>query len=119
MVKQAYNEARAEAFHNAYKVIEAIWGGNLPDDHGKIERGLREKRIDGLSMVGYSHHGIHPKESLVAKLLKLRTARNDKTAHGRVHAWRRSTYYEVMDYQALARATLVMHIRHLAPECGL
>jgi hypothetical protein len=115
-----HDAVRAEnAVHNAYKVIEAIWGGNLPEEQGKIERGLRDKGVDPCAMVGYSHHGIHPKEQLVAKVLKLRKARNEKTAHGRIHTARRSTYYEVMDYQALARAVLLMHIRHLFPDCGL
>ena len=100
-------------------MIEAILCGNLPEEQAKIERGLREKGIDPLAMVGYSHHGIHPKEQLIAKVLKLRTARNERTAHGRIHAGRKSTYYEVMDYQALARAALVLHIRHIAPDCGL
>jgi hypothetical protein len=88
--------------------------GNLSEEQVKIERGLRDKGVDPLAMVGYSHHGIHPKEHLVAKVLKLRKARNEKTAHGRIHAGRKSTYYEVMDYQALARAVLLMHIRQCA-----
>lgn len=115
-----HDAVRAEnAVHNAYKVIEAIWGGNLPKDVAKIERGLRGKGIDPHAMVGYAHHGIHPKEQLVAKVLELQTARNERTAHGRIRAGRKSTYYEIMDHQALAQAALAMHIRHLWPRCGL
>jgi len=115
-----HDAVRAEnAVHNAYKVIEAIWGGSLPEDIGKIERGLQDKGVDPNAMVGYNHHGIHPKEHLVTKLVALRKARNEKTAHGRIHAGRKSTYYEIMDYQALAREVLRMHIRHLWPNCGL
>jgi hypothetical protein len=115
-----HDAVRAEnAVHNAYKVIEAIWGGNLPKDVAKIERGLRDKGIDPHAMVGYGHHGIHPKEQLVAKVLALQKARNERTAHGRINAGRKSTFYEIMDYQALAQAALAMHIRHLRPGCGL
>jgi hypothetical protein len=115
-----HDAVRAEnAVHNAYKVIEAIWGGSLPKDVTKVERGLQDKGIDPHAMVGYDHHGIHPKVQLVAKVLALQKARNERAAHGRIDAGRKSTYYEIMDYQALAHAALTMHIRHLWPRCGL
>lgn len=115
-----HDAVRAEnAIHNAYKTIEAIWGGSLPQDLGKIADGLKQMGIDPDAMVGYPHHDIHPKQRLVEKVVTLRKARNEKAAHGRIHAGRKSTYYEVMDSQALARVALTMHIRQSQPGCGL
>lgn len=49
------------------------------------------------------------------KVKRLRDARDDKAAHGRIHANRKSTYYELMDYQQLARHVLSRHIAFKYP----
>jgi len=112
-----HDAVRAEnAIHNAYKVIEALWGGNLPADAKKIDKGFAELGINTDEQVGYAHHGIHPKQSIREKIALLRKARDERAAHGRIGANRKATYYEILDYQALAHAALYRHIAHEWPE---
>lgn len=106
------------AIHNAYKVVEAIYGGTLSKDEQMVRKQLESQGISVDEPVGYQHHGLHPREPIMLKIAKLREARNDRAAHGRIHANRKNTYYELMDYQALARAMLWMRIQHTNPGLG-
>lgn len=106
------------AIHNAYKVVEAIYGGTLSNDEQKVRKQLQSQGIFVDEPVGYQHHGLHPREPILLKIAKLREARDDRAAHGRIHANRKNTYYELMDYQALARTILWMRIRHMNPGLG-
>lgn len=115
-----HDAVRAEnAIHNAYKAVEAIWGGTLPAKVNKLEGGLSTRGIDPGLLVGYAHHEIHPKERIVDKLIDLRKARDQRAAHGRIHAERKSTYYEILDYQALAATILNLYMKHKFPELSL
>jgi beta-galactosidase beta subunit len=84
-----------------------------------MERGLRNLGVNPDEKVGYVHHGIHPKQRISDKIVALRKARNEKAAHGRIHADRKSTYYEICDFQALAKSFLLLHLRHKYPDVGI
>ena len=89
------------AIHNCYKAIEAIYGGNLPQKETKIVKKFKEKGIDLTQLVGYKFEEIE-QQPAIDKVVRLRSSRNFKSAHGRIHANRKSTLYELMDFQQLA-----------------
>lgn len=115
--KHVYEAVRLEnAIHNCYKVVEAICGGPLPKERKKISNRLREAGIDPDERGGYTVSGKFDVETVVDKIGKLRAARNDRAAHGRIHKDRKSTYYELMDYQALACHLLSQFIEFRYPH---
>jgi hypothetical protein len=89
------------AIHNCYKAVEAIHGGNLPKDEAKIIRSFQGKEIDLTQLTGFKFEGIALKPA-IEKVIALRKSRNYKSAHGRIGANRKSTFYELMDFQKLA-----------------
>ena len=59
--------------------------------------------------MGFQYGDIEP-ESAIDKLSKLRKSRNYKAAHGRIHRNRKSSVYELVDYQQLTRWVLFQAI---------
>jgi hypothetical protein len=98
------------AVHNCYKAIEAIHGGNLPTDKQKIVRNFGGLGIDLIQPIGY-HNAEITREPVIDKIMRLRHSRDWKSAHGRITADRKSTYYELMDFQQLARYIVLEAIR--------
>ncbi len=107
------------AIHNAYKVVEAIYGGTLSSDWDQVAKRLAAKGIDTTELVGYANHNIFKREPIIEKLKRLKHARDDRAAHGRIHQNRRNTYYELMDYQELARQLLGAHIQLKYPQTSI
>lgn len=107
------------AIHNCYKVVEAIYGGTLPGSDKKIKEKFAKSGIDTDKLAGYERFGVFKKEKIIDKIKFLRSARNEKAGHGRIHKDRKSTYYELMDYQALASNMLLMFVAHRYPDLGL
>jgi hypothetical protein len=108
------------SIHNCYKVVEALYGGTLPSDWEQVARRFQNKGIDLLENGAYvTQYGVFGNETLLEKLKRLHIARNDRAAHGRIHANRRSTYYELMDYQVLAGRVLKSFIKHKYPTAPL
>lgn len=104
------------SIHNCYKVMEAVYGGVLASDWRQVERRFQQSGVDLQQLGGFSTPwGNSGEESLIDKLKKLKAARDDRAAHGRIHANRRSTYYELMDYQMLASSVLRAYVRHKHP----
>lgn len=91
--------------HNFYKAVEASYGGNLPQDESKIIKKFIEKGIDAEEYIGFEREGL-AKETLIKKIIKLRDTRNYKSAHGRIAGDRKSSYYEVLDFQYLCHHIL-------------
>lgn len=52
------------------------------------------------------------------KILHLRHSRDWKSAHGRITADRKSTYYELLDFQQLARYIVLEAIRATAANAS-
>ena len=87
----------------AYKAVESILG-DPPSDHRKLQRRLDELRLMDFPGVW---HGEAPMD-LVERVTDFVCSRDRRAAHGRHHPRRKPfTYYEVMDYQYLARSLLV------------
>lgn len=108
------------SIHNCYKVVEALYGGALPSDWDKVVRRFQNKGVDLLEEGAFvTQYGVFGNEPLLEKLKRLQFARNDRAAHGRIHASRRSTYYELMDYQVLAGRVLKSFIKHKYPTAPL
>lgn len=103
------------AIHNCYKTIESLYGGSLPNKDAKIKRKFNTIGIDVDELVGYQHHGIMERDSILNKIRSLEIARNNKAAHGNINIDRRSTYYETLDYQALARNLVMTYLRNVYP----
>lgn len=104
------------AIHSAYKVVEALYGGTLASDWSLVDARLAEKGIDSSQLVGYTTHGIFQQEPVLDKIKRLKRARDDRSAHGRIHQNRRNTYYELMDYQELVRHLLDTYIQIKFPH---
>lgn len=104
------------AIHNAYKVVEAIYGGTLSSDWDHVVKRLAAKGINTAELVGYTNHDIFKREPMLEKIKRLKQARDDRAAHGRVHQNRRNTFYELMDYQELVRQLLGAHIQMKYPQ---
>ena len=49
---------------------------------------------------------------IIEKVYSLQHARNDRAAHGRIHENRKNTFYELMDYQALANCLLIIFVKN-------
>lgn len=103
------------AIHNTYKVVEAIYGGVLAKDWAQVANNFTTIGIDTEELVGYTHHGIFQRESVIEKIKRLKLARNERAAHGRIHQNRRITFYELMDFQELARHLLSRYIQNKYP----
>ena len=101
------------AIHNCYKAIEAIHGGNLPQNEVKIVKSFQKFGIDLTEMVGYKYEE-NKQQSAIEKIINLRNSRNFKSAHGRIGANRKSTFYELMDFQQLARYLVLSAINQRA-----
>jgi hypothetical protein len=76
---------------------------------------LAEQGINTAELAGYTTHGIFQKEPVLEKIKRLKRARDDRAAHGRIHENRRNTYYELMDYQELVTNLLIKHIQKKYP----
>jgi hypothetical protein len=87
----------------AYKAVESVVG-DPPSDRRKLQR-----RLDELKLMDFP--GVWRDEApfdLVERVTDFVGSRDRRAAHGRHHPRRRPfTYYEVMDYQYLARSLLV------------
>lgn len=101
--------------HNCYKAVEAIHGGNLPHDDGKVVRKFAQQGIDLSTPVGYSR-GPLKREPAIDKLVRLRRIRDYKAAHGRITRDRKSSFYELMDHQRLVRFIVAKAIE---ARCGI
>ncbi|HEY0661302.1 MAG TPA: hypothetical protein VGD21_08315 [Lysobacter sp.] len=101
------------SIQNCYKAIEAIYGGTLPNDWNLVVQRFLGLGVD-LCRRGEpgAIWGPLASEALLDKLKRLKIARDDRAAHGRIHANRRSTYYELMDYQVLALDCVRGYARH-------
>jgi hypothetical protein len=111
-----YDRARIEAaFHNAFKAIEALIGGEPARADAKFRRRLQAIGVDPDEVVGY--RGME-REPLFDVLLRVRATRDGRAAHaGRTSAERRGiTYYELMEAQAAAGAALHHAVLHVAPK---
>jgi len=87
----------------AYKAVESVVG-DPPSDRRKLQR-----RLDELKLMDFP--GVWRDEAplgLVKRVTDFVGSRDRRAAHGRHHPRRKPfTYYEVMNYQYLARALLV------------
>ena len=108
--------ARAEnAVLNAFKAVEAIVG-DPPKDDKKFLKKLWEVGIDPSMMVGYMSRGLDKgmteREPIAEKIRKMSNVRDKKAAHGSTKSDRRITYFEIMDFQALAEAVVRIALEH-------
>lgn len=99
------------ALHNFYKVIEAVYGGTLANDDSKVKTNLMKRGINPDEIVGFKHLPA-TEESVMAKTRNLQNARDERAAHGRVHANRKGTYFEVLDSMELAHYFIVRFIEN-------
>lgn len=104
------------AIHNAYKVVEAVYGGTLPSSWTQVSNSLKQIGINPDELVGYTNRGQYQREPILEKIKELRRARDERAAHGRIHQNRRNTFYQLMDSQELARLILERFIISRYPE---
>ncbi len=107
------------AVWSAFKALEAIIG-DPPKDERKFRSKLESHGIDPDEKVGYrpwsaptSDRDDMWRESMSVKIRKMAACRDKRAAHGSGTTRERTiSYYELMDFQACARACLVAAIRH-------
>jgi len=102
------------AFHNAFKAIEALVGGE-PGKGPKFRQRLTDGGIDPDESVGFRGR---PREVLIDVLSRMHKTRDARAAHGgRTSARKRGiTYYELMEAQHACRTALIRAVVNLAPE---
>jgi hypothetical protein len=92
------------ALHGFYKVLEAIYGGVLATKEDKIRRTFKSNNVD-LNQIAQNFFAEH-EEKAIDKVIRLRTLRNERAAHGGHFENRASTYAELYDNQQLALSIL-------------
>lgn len=103
-----------QAFHNAFKAVEALLGGEPPQDERKLRARLQAVGVDPDDLAGYDRRAREPIIDIVRRMHRTRDAR---AAHGgrTTAATRAITYYELMEAQAAAAALLSAAVVHLVP----
>jgi hypothetical protein len=95
---------------------QALIGGE-PGKGAKFRQRLLDVGIDPDEQVGFRRR---PRESLIDVLRRIHATRDARAAHGgRTSAANRGiTYFELMEAQYAAAASLMAAVLHLAPEMG-
>jgi len=112
--ESAYERQRVEtAFHNAFKAIEALVGGEPNNDDRRFRGRLEAVGVDPDELVGFRGQ---TREALFDVLKRIRGTRDQRAAHaGRTGARRGISYYELMEAQYGAAAALGHAVLHVAP----
>jgi hypothetical protein len=99
------------SFHNAYKAMEALLGGEPPRDSGKLRERLEARSIDPEEVVGFADM----REDMMSRVVRLQTTRDKRSAHaGRTGVKSRAiTYFELMDAQYAAATAIRQRIEAL------
>jgi hypothetical protein len=119
VAESAYDRGRVEqAFHNSFKAIEALIGG---EPSASSDRRFRQRLlavgVDPDEAVGFRGR---PKEPLFDVISRVRKTRDARAAHGgRTSAARRGIIpVELMEAQHAAAAALTHAVLHVAPAAG-
>jgi hypothetical protein len=88
------------ALHGFYKVLEAIYGGVLASKQDNILRTFESNNVDLNHVV--PNFFAKQEEKAIEKVIRLRSLRNGRAAHGGRFENRVSTYAELYDNQQLA-----------------
>jgi hypothetical protein len=99
------------SFHNAYKAMEALLGGEPPKDGEKLRERLESRSINPDEVAGFA--GM--REDMLTRVVRLQTIRDKRSAHaGRTGVKSRAiTYFELMDAQYAAAAAIRWRIEAL------
>ncbi|HCG02754.1 MAG TPA: hypothetical protein DEV93_19690 [Chloroflexi bacterium] len=99
------------AFHNAYKAMEALLGGEPPKETAKLRERLESRSINPDEVAGFA--GM--REDMLARVMRLQATRDKRSAHaGRTGVKSRSiTYFELMDAQYAAATAIKWRIEAL------
>lgn len=102
------------AFHNAYKAMEALLGGEPPKNIVKLRERLESRSINPDQVAGFA--GL--REDMLARVIRLQATRDKRSAHaGRTGISARSiTYFELMDAQYAAATAIKWRIEALREE---
>jgi hypothetical protein len=99
------------SFHNAYKAMEALLGGEPPKDPRKLRERLESRSIDPDQVVGFA--GM--REDMLTRVTRLQATRDKRAAHaGPTGVKSRAiTYFELMDAQYAAATAIKWRIEAL------
>lgn len=99
------------SFHNAYKAMEALLGGEPPQDSGRLRERLESRSINPDEVAGFA--GM--REDMLTRVLRLHATRDKRSAHaGRTGVKSRAiTYFELMDAQYAAATAIRWRIEAL------
>jgi hypothetical protein len=102
------------AFHNAYKAMEALLGGEPPKEIAKLRERLESRSINPDEVAGFA--GL--REDMLARVIRLQAIRDKRSAHaGRTGVKSRSiSYFELMDAQYAAATAIKWRIEALRGE---
>jgi hypothetical protein len=114
--ESAFDRQRVEqAFHNAFKALEALVGGEPSTDDRRFRNRLTRVGVHVDEPVAFRSL---PREPLFEVLKRIRATRDARAAHaGPTSAARRGiSYYELMEAQYAAGAALTHAILKVAPK---
>lgn len=113
-----FERAKVEqSFHNAFKAVEALLGGEPPRKDRRFRERLAAVGVDPDEKAGYDASA---REPIIDVLRRMHATRDKRAAHGgrtAGHA-RGITYYELMEAQAATAAVLTAAILHLVPAAA-
>lgn len=94
-----------ESFHNCFKAVEALLGGEPPRDVHKLRARLLECGVDPDEAVAFPGHD---KEAVIARIQRLQQTRDKHSAHGGRTGvqLRKITFFELMDAQHATRKAI-------------
>jgi hypothetical protein len=96
------------SFHNAYKAMEALLGGEPPTDRERLRERLESRSIDPDEVAGFA--GM--REDMLTRVARLQMIRDKRSAHGgRTGVKSKAiTYFELMDAQYAVTAAISARI---------
>jgi hypothetical protein len=87
-----------ESFHNCFKALEALLGGEPPKDTRRLRARLAAVGVDTVKSSGFPGR---PQETMIERIGRLHETRDKRSAHGGNTgvASRKITFFELMDAQ--------------------
>jgi hypothetical protein len=98
-----------ESFHNCFKALEALLGGEPPRDGGRLRERLESLGIDADTPEGFE--GRAP-ETMIERIRRMHMTRDKRSAHGGKTGVpsRKITFFELMDAQRATQGALYQAI---------
>jgi hypothetical protein len=97
--------AMESSITDCLKAVETLYGGMLPRDDNRIATRLKTLGVDPTEICGFKRPQ-YSQDTVLAKILDLRHARDSRAAHGSSAEERLNSLYDLCDFQHLTSLLL-------------